>query len=656
MRRRVSVALCSLIALTFSPALLRAQFQEPTKEELQMTSDPKAPGADAVYLYREETADDQLHFHSTYVRIKVLTEHGKELATVHVPYEHGDFKVTDIKGRTIHADGTVIPLTTKPSDLVNEKTKSFQVNTMVFTLPSVEVGSILEYRLQLRYDDNWVSSPNWEVQQPYFVHKAHYMFNPSHSGYISNSRGQALTRLMYDQRVGDNKITRDMQGRYNLDVTDVPALPDEDWMPPLNSIRWKVQFYYTQYTSGLEFWQSEGKHWAKEMDHFAEPSKTIHGAVEGVIASTDTEEQKARKLYEAVQKLENTDFTRAKSEAERKAEKLKQIKSADDVWNQKGGSSDELALLYLAMARAAGLQAWGMQVVNRNQAMFDAELLYLGQLDDYLVVLKIADKEVFLDPGQKMCPYGMLHWKHTLASGLRESPTGVSPATTPPIPYTQNTEQRVANLSVAADGSASGTIRYILTGQEALEWRQTTLKSDEDEVKKRFNESIRDTMPQGVQADFDHFLALNDYNSNLLAVVKVSGSIATATGKRFFLPGLFFESRTRHPFVAQEKRTAPVDVKFPRKNFDDVTYFLPEGYTVESAPQSTDVPWAQHGVMMIRSKVDSNKVEVARQMAYNYTVLDPKDYSALHDFYQKVATADQQQLVLTRAAVAQKGQ
>ena len=49
---------------------------------------------------------------------------------------------------------------------------------MVFTLPSVEVGSILEYRLDIQYDDGIVSSPTWDVQQPYFVHKAHYMFTP----------------------------------------------------------------------------------------------------------------------------------------------------------------------------------------------------------------------------------------------------------------------------------------------------------------------------------------------------------------------------------------------------------------------------------------------------------------------------------------------
>ncbi len=41
-------------------------------------------------------------------------------------------------------------------------------------------------------------------------------------------------------------------------------------------------------------------------------------------------------------------------------------------------------------------------------------------------------------------------------------------------------------------------------------------------------------------------------------------------------------------------------------------------------------------------------------MAYNFTLLDPKYYSDLHDFYQKVATADQQQLVLTRATGRQR--
>jgi hypothetical protein len=129
-------------------------FQPPTDEELKMTSEPKAPGAAAIYLYREEKVDDSLHFHSLFVRIKVLTEKGKELATVSVPYNRNSFKITDVRARTIHADGKVIPLDVKPSDLMEAKVRGFQVNKVVFTLPDVQVGSILEYSWQLRYDDD----------------------------------------------------------------------------------------------------------------------------------------------------------------------------------------------------------------------------------------------------------------------------------------------------------------------------------------------------------------------------------------------------------------------------------------------------------------------------------------------------------------------
>src|SRR5258708_8634482 len=70
-----------LLLGTAMPLVSFGQFQAPTKEELSLTSDPKAPGAAAVYFYREERVDDPHHFRSVYARIKVRTETGKELAT-----------------------------------------------------------------------------------------------------------------------------------------------------------------------------------------------------------------------------------------------------------------------------------------------------------------------------------------------------------------------------------------------------------------------------------------------------------------------------------------------------------------------------------------------------------------------------------------------
>jgi len=65
-----------------SAQVVQTQWTQPTAEELSMTAQPQVPGAAAVYLYREETMDDLLHMSSIYVRLKVLTEAGKESADV----------------------------------------------------------------------------------------------------------------------------------------------------------------------------------------------------------------------------------------------------------------------------------------------------------------------------------------------------------------------------------------------------------------------------------------------------------------------------------------------------------------------------------------------------------------------------------------------
>jgi hypothetical protein len=637
------------------PAPLCAQFQEPTAEELKMTVDPKAPGASAVYLYREEKTDDQIHFHSLYARIKVLTEKGKELATVQTPYERGKFQVAAIEGRTIHPDGTVIRLTAKPSDLMDFKSSGQQFNRMVFTLPAVEVGSILEYRLQLRYSDDSVSSPEWIIQQPYFVHKAHYFFNPDFGrGHtITNSRGEVLDGLMYTARLGpDGQLIRDTMHRYTLDMTDIPALPDDDWMPPLNTIRWRVFFYYTNALSQADFWDKEGKLWAKEADRFAAPSAALKKAVSEIISAGDSEETKARKIYAAVMKIENRDFIGASSPTGRGGRDSKGNKDAAGVWKQQSGSGDEIAMLYVALARAAGLKAWPMQVVDRDRAIFEPTYLSTSQLDDYIATVQIDGKVVFLDPGQRMCSFGNLHWKHELASGLLLVDKGAVIAKTPAGPPKSSDLRRAADMTIGEDGKIEGSIRLAMGGQEALYWRQRALEKDRNEVTRELTEWMRATLPEGVTADFDRFEALDGYDSNLAATAKLSGTLGSATSKRLILPGLFFASRGAQPFVAQETRTAPIDLHYSAMEEDEVTYRFPAGVTMDSAPRPADIGWGDHASMSIRCSAQDGSIKVTRTFIRNSTVLGPGYYFLLSDFYRRMSTAGQQQIVLTRAKKA----
>ncbi len=641
----------AFVFAALSPVFVCAQFQQSTDEELKMTADPKAPGADAVYLYREETTNFPQQLRSYYSRIKVLTEKGKELATVRIPFEHGYTTVEEVEARTIHSDGAVIPLAVKPEDLVDFKSKYYQKDTLVFTLPSVEVGSIVEYRLQIKFSHG-VPSPRWLLQCPYFIRKEHFDFLPgSLEGTYVNEHGRVVDRLTAAPMPPNAPISIQTAGnRFTVDLADVPPIPDEDWMPPINTIRWRVQFYFTYASNAREFWDNESKFWNLGIENFIHPSNTLKKAAAGLVNAGDTEEQKARKIYAAVMKLDNTDWSRVKSEAERKKDKLKEVHSVDDVWKNQAGPGNAIALIYVALARAAGLKAWPMQVVDRNLALFDYHYLDFGQLDDFIAVVNIAGKDIFVDPAQKVAPFGSLHWAHTLAWGFRESDSGPAEVQTPELDYKENAVARTADLTVGADGNAKGTARIVLSGALALYWRQQALQNDLEELKKEFKEYLVNDLPDGIDVDFDHFAQLEDGESNLTAVVNLSGMIGTATGKRLILPGLFFETRVKHPFVSQDKRITPIDVHFPEMETDNVVYHLPPGYTVESAPRTPEVNWPRIAQMQINSVVKGDSVEVARVLARTFTLLKPEDYDDLHNFYVKLATADQQQIVLARPA------
>jgi hypothetical protein len=635
---RISVFLRNLLLLLSlaSPALLVAQFQKPTDEELKMTSDPKAPGAAAVYLNVSQTANNPLRLETYYARIKVLTEKGKELATVELPYLKGR-EIADIEGRTIHPDGTVVPLVGKPADLLVVKSGNLQIGRKVFTLPSVEVGSILEYYYQLRNGENFIYSPVWEIQRPYLVHKAHYLFTPDNAD---------RNFLWWTVLPPGMSVRKDAAGRFGLDMTDVPPAPDEEWMPPIESILYKVRFYFEIGSTVDAFWGDVIKAWSKDVDRFAGPSRAIHEAVDGIVSPGDSEQEKAGKLYKAVQELDNTDFSRKKGEAELKQLHLKAAKRAEDTWGQKSGSREDIALLYLAILRAAGLTAYAMKVANRDRAIFAPGYFDEGQLDDTIIILSLNGKEVVLDPGEKMCPFLTMHWKHSLATGIWQGAGGGFP-TSPMQNYSENKLIRTAEIALDNHGGMTGDLTISMTGQEALRWRQTALNYDLDEVNHRFDRWIQEMVPEGVETHIDHFQGLDDPGVSLTATVKAHGTLGTATSKRVLLPASFFETHAKHPFVGQETRLEPVDMHYGEKVNDHVVYRLPAGLAIEGAPADAEISWAGHAALVTNTVAAPGQVTLNRSIARAFTFAKPEEYQDLRGFYQKVAAADQQQLVLT---------
>lgn len=664
-----------------TPIVALGQFQAPTKEELAMTSDPQAPGAAAVYLYREETENDPLHFRTVYARIKVLSEKGKELATVHIAQQRdlsfsasgsnrlgedqqreinlsGQFEVAAISGRTIHPDGTVIPLDETPADLLKTRQTNNPSGSLTFTLPGVEVGSILEYRYQLRYD-RFQTAPLWEIQQPYFVHRAHYLFTPATQFLPTDTTGPSRTtdfmygphgQLMTDVRAvsklpAGKTLQQDALGRFVLDVTDIPPIPEEPFAPPLEGQIYQVNFYYTYTFVQKEFWQKEMQFWNKEVNQYTTATDAIRQAVSSTVNPSDSEMDKARKLYALVQSLDNTDFTDKASTSS--SDSSVPAGNVETVLQHKSGNSQQIALLYLALARAAGLDASAQRIASRDRRLFSPDYLSADQLDSLVVVISMNGKDIFLDPGEKMAPFQTLKWTHAGAAGVALKKDGKSDFTITPLQqYSDNTSVRVGELAVSAQGSVSGMLKVGFTGQKALHWRQRALQVNSSELNSELEAVIAKEIPDGAQAHVTGVSGLDNPSTQLVVHVQISGSIAKLTGNRLILPRMFFESKKTDPFAAENARILPVDMQYAEEEQEQITYGFPGGFTLEAVPQDSKLNWENYAYYQLRSKVDPGSVTNARVYARGFTFLDPKEYGQLRDYYKQITAADRQQLVL----------
>ncbi len=671
-KRRSLWAAGFVLALASWPfaAVCRADsFVKPTEEELKMTSLPGYPGAPAVVLNREEITKDDLHAVEHYDRIKILTEDGKKYANVELGFisttgwsvAYADDKTIDtISGRTIHPDGTIIPFTGKPYLKVLEKVGGVKLQEKVFTLPDVEVGSIIEYRYVTRINDTTVEAPTWMVQDDLYVKQAHFVWYPTaeqlhnEDDKIINTinwfpvlpAGATIQRRELQQTMGGGmKVGNQM---FELSVKDVPPRVKEDFMPPLKSFSYRVMFNFTPYRTPQEFWTAEGKRWSKRVDKFIAVNGDLTQATQKIIAGANTPQEKLERIYATVMGLENTEFTRERESREDKAAGMGQINHVSDVLTHGRGTPRELTELFIGMSRAAGLQAYAMLVPDRSEDIFVPEWLSFQQLRDMVAIVMVDGKEMYFDPGQRYCQFGQLAWQHTFISGLRQTEGGTALARTTGDGYKANRTTRVANLDMDAHGEVTGKITLSFEGAPALRWRHVALRGDEEGLNKGLREALEAMLPKSLNVKVSDVKNVADYTKPLVVSYAVTGVLASGSGKRMIVPPDLFLASESATFP-HEKREMAVDFHYPTLTQDAVKINLPQQLTVEAAPNSAKFRMKDAAAYSLAITPAATSVTTRRDFVFADVIVLVKDYPDLRSFYSQFESKDQESIVLKAA-------
>jgi Domain of Unknown Function with PDB structure (DUF3857) len=647
--------LCNRLLLGFAFCMLTVTlaaagigFQPVSPDELKMTSEPLAPGAPAVILFRQVDRDDNIHrpHEDNYVRIKILTEEGRKYADVEIPFLKGNADVVNVRARTIRPDGSIAEFDGKVFEKYLVKGRQEKYLAKTFTLPDVQVGSILEYFYTIDFREYELFSSHWFLSYELFTKKAQFSLKPFHGGgmypaYYVRWSWNRLPTGTEPPKDGPNDTIR-------MDASNIAAFPIEDYMPPHDELKSRVDFIYEEgYVSKDQatYWREWGKKKNGQLESFVGKRKAMEEALAQIVTASDSQEVKLRKIYDRVQQIRNKSYEVRKTEEEVKREKEKPLDNVEELWKKGYGNGVQLTWLFLGLARAAGFEAYGCWVSARNEYFFSPVTMQGSELNSNVVLVKLNGKDLYFDPGGAFTPFGLLEWPETGVPGLRlDKDGGTWIKTTLPQPSESRIE-RVGQLTLSDTGDLEGKLTITYTGLEAMYHRVEERHADDVERKKYLEEGATSQVGGTAEAELTNKPDWASSEAPLVAEFKLKlPGWASNAGSRTVIPAAIFTAGEKSLFD-HANRVHPVYFHYPHEKADDVTIALPPGWQVSSVPPPQDED--AHVVHYVL-KVDptAGSLRLKRMLSIDLTLLDTKYYPALRNFFQVVRTADGAQIVL----------
>lgn len=650
--RRVFLLVAALLAggmLRYIRQVSGDEWQPISQEELKMTSEPKAPGAPAIILFRQVDRDDsnpRTPHEYNYVREKIFTEEGRKYADVDIPLIKGQWDIINIRARTIRPDGSIANFDGKVYEKEIVKARGLKYLAKTFTLPDVQPGSIIEYHYMIDFAEYYVFNSNWVLSDDLFIKSAKYTLKPYTEWALQWSWPNGLPESAKPP-ANDPKLI-------HMEAQDIPAFQAEDDMPPEATMKYRVDFIYSE--DGFEkepdkFWKKQGKKMNDSAEGFVNKRKAMEQAVAEIVSPSDSPEVKLQKIYARVQKIRNTSYEVEKTEQEQKRAKEKAINNVEDLWKRGYGNGYEITWLFLGLARAAGLDVSPVRIATRDDHFFKPNVMRARDLNTNVVLVKLNGKDMYFDPGAEFTPFGLLPWSETGTMGLKLDKEGGSWVTTPTPEPSESQIIRKAEMNLTTEGSLEGKLTVTFTGFEA-QWRRVQERNeDEAHRKKLLEEYVKESIPAGTDVELS---SKPDWASSSPTMVaefslKVPGW-ASGAGKRALLPVGLFSGPEKH-MCEHSTRVHPLYFQYLFEKIDDVRIELPLGWQVSSLPQAQNMD-AKVMVYTLKVENDKGSLHFERRLRSGLTYLEAKYYPALRNFYQAVRTGDEEQVVLQPGATA----
>lgn len=665
-------ALLFLLFITSIGFSQNFKYGKVSMEELEETAHPISTDADAAILYRnQETRFEYTENEGFYIitkiheRIKIYNKDGYDWANKTIPvYRSSSTRenLTGLKGVTYNIVGGKIDETKlrKDGEFKEEVSKSLTLEK--FTMPDIKDGSVVEYEYT-------VTSPFWSnindirLQETIPVNKVEVQFNaPEYFGYRTHVRGrlkfnidqQQIDRTMryratyQSSKSGTNNsyssVTEEVkfvEKIYKIDLNNVPPITKEAYSGNLDNYTSSLKFELalTNFPgSGVKplagTWTDVTKS-IYDSDNFGkelEKSRIFKGDLDKVLQGAVSEVEKTGAIFNFVKaKMTWNGYIGMYTD--------EGIRSA---YKNGTGNSADINLMLISMLREAGLAANPVLISTKKNGI---PLYPTTSGFNYVVAaVDIDGSLVLLDATKKnaqpnLLEEELLNWQGRL---VNENGASTWVALYPSKPAAQNS---IISMNLNEDLSISGNAKNRFTGHRAMPMRNEINKTSEEKniemVEAMYSNTEISNLELKDEKEYSKPLSLSyDFSTN---------TAAEDVGGKILLNPLAHFATKENPFKSNE-RQYPIEYNYARSNRFIVTIDLPEGYTVESMPESMSMSLPEDmGKYTYRLSSVGNKLQLMVDFSIDSAVIPQSYYPDLKKFYTLMVEKETEHVVLVKA-------
>lgn len=644
--RAFALYLTLMLALSALP--LRALDWLPvTDDDRNATASTIDPDAGAEILYRVRQIDDSRNSSVTeeYIRIKVYDEKGvSQLSKIDIPYGDGIERIRSVEARVITPDGEIINVDKKDFyDREVIKYGNVRLRVRSFSFPGLAPGMIAEYKWRRTSSNNiFALKLDFVSELPtrriLFRIKAHDL-------------GPGTFTMGYFFRCGEQKLERSKDGFSFIELLNVKGSTVEPFMPPANYVHPWMAFYPTFISPDL-YWSFMSHIYSSlAEEHTKKPAKLVRETAADITRGLELPRERMAAINDYCRtKIKNTNYNTTPGEDDSgQRRSRKGARSPADVIKDKAGSTHEIQMLFVALARLAGVEANPAFCARKSNGPTSKNIPSIGMLPDPLVAAHYMEEWHFFDPARREVDTGMLHWENEGQSIFVATSKGPKWLVAPQAPVEKSRTKRTARLQLDEEGTLTGDVQIEHTGHTAYDARERFHALTPAKLEDGVRELAQARMP-GAEVTQASVSPDREFMKPFVLKysVRVSGYAEQAGQRLFFQPGFF--TKGQPPFFTAAQREYDVSFNYAILNEDDVSIKIPPGYRIEegSAPRTVNrVSWGRHDIEISHSR-GRGEIYYKRFFEFLPVLIPAKRYSEVKTIFDLLHMQDTHMLTLRK--------